>query len=333
MATLIQDVLSALHGVPFVVRFLTLIAAIPLALYTYDWAKKERLFPGYPLIALDGKTPEDSWINFPKETLVKGANLYPDSPFQVVSNSGPKLIIPQKYADEVRTSQNLNFQKSFLADFPWKLPGFKAFAMQEQDATVLPTVVRTKLTSTLASLVESTKDEILKVTSRLYGQTEGKEEWHTITVQADMQYLIARTTLRMMLGEKLSCNDELVKIHISHANHIFGAGNEVRAFPTVVWPIVHWFLPGCQALRQNLKRGCDIMQEEVARREEEARKMMAAGKKVAKHNDSVGWHVEVTKGRDYDVNTAQLALSMAALHNTGTVSTTVMLSSLARMVF
>lgn len=207
-------------------------------------------------------------------------------------------------------------------------------AMQQPDPSVLPTVVRTKLTSTLATLVEPIRDEILQVISRLYGkQTECKKDWHTVTVQHDMQYLIARTTLRTMLGGEMARNDRLVNIHINHANNIFAAGNEVRAFPTAVWPVVHWFLPGYKALRQNLKRGCDVIQEEVQRREEEVRKTMAAGKKVAKYNDSVGWYVEVTKGREYDVNTVQLAFSTAAIHNTGTVSIIAVFSFLTRPIY
>jgi hypothetical protein len=47
---------------------------------------------------MDGKTPEESWINFTKESLVKGAQLCLDSPLQIASYTSPKLIFPQKYA-------------------------------------------------------------------------------------------------------------------------------------------------------------------------------------------------------------------------------------------
>ncbi|KAF5599420.1 hypothetical protein FPANT_3397 [Fusarium pseudoanthophilum] len=59
-------VLSLLQGVPIAAQILTIIAAIPIAIYAYDWVRKERLLPGYPPISLDGKTPEESWIIFPK---------------------------------------------------------------------------------------------------------------------------------------------------------------------------------------------------------------------------------------------------------------------------
>lgn len=316
----LSEVFSVLHGIPTAVRIVTLIVTIPFALYAYDWARREKLFPGYPLIALDGKTPENSWINYPKETLVKGAQLCPDSPFQVVSNTGPKIIIPQRYADEVRASTSVNFPKSFLADFPWRLAGFTAFALQQHDATILPTVIRTKLSSTLATLVQPLIDECLLVIDDQFGkQADG--EWNTIEIEPNMVQMIARFTLRTMLGEEKAHDAELVKIHVQHAQHIFTAGSDVRAFPTILWPIVQWFLPGPRALRQQLRRSYEIMGDEVGRREKEAKAMVAAGKKVDKYNDSVGWFVEVTKGRDYDLIAAQLSFSMASIHNTSAVST------------
>lgn len=199
----LSQVLSVLHDIPTAVRIVTLIATIPFALYAYDWARREKLFPGYPLIALDGKTPEDSWINYPKETLVKGAQLCPDSPFQVVSHTGPKLIIPQRYADEVRASTSVNFPKSFLADFPRRLAGFTAVALNERDPGVLATVIRTKLSSTLASLIQPLIDECLLVIADQFGkQAEG--EWSTIEIEPNMVQMIARFTLHTMLGEEMA---------------------------------------------------------------------------------------------------------------------------------
>ena len=329
----LSQVFSVLHDIPTAVRIVTLIVTIPFALYAYDWARREKLFPGYPLIALDGKTPEDSWINYPKETLVKGAQLCPDSPFQVVSNTGPKIIIPQRYADEVRASTVLNFPKSFMAEIPWRLAGFTAFALQQHDPAILPAVIRTKLSSTLSNLIQPLIDECLLVINDQFGkQVEG--EWNTIEIEPNMVQMIARFTLRTMLGEEKAHDPELIEIHVGHAKQIFSAGNDIRAFPTILWPIVQWFLPGPRILRQQLRRSYEIMGDEVGRLEEEAKATIAAGKKVDKYTDSVGWFVEVTKGRKYDLIAAQLGFSMASIHNTSAVSIIafVFMSKFARLM-
>ncbi|KAF5598734.1 cytochrome p450 [Fusarium pseudocircinatum] len=198
--------LSLQQGVPIAAQVLTVIAAILIAIYAYDWVRKERLSPGDPLISLDGKTPEESWINFPKETLVKGAQLCPDSPFQIASYTGRKLILPQKYAEEVRVAENAHFTKSVTADLPWPLPGFKAFPLQHDYDRVLPTVTR-------------------------------GGEWQTISIRGAAMQIVAQNTLRIMVGEKLCRDPELIDIHTRHAGAVFGAGSEIRAFPTALWTI------------------------------------------------------------------------------------------------
>ena len=76
------------------------------------------------------------------------------------------------------------------------------------------------------------------------------------------------------------------------------------------------------------------MGDEVGRLEEEAKATIAAGKKVDKYTDSVGWFVEVTKGRKYDLIAAQLGFSMASIHNTSAVSIIafVFMSKFARLM-
>ncbi|KAF5681929.1 cytochrome P450 monooxygenase [Fusarium denticulatum] len=228
--------LSLLQGVPIAAQVLTVIAVIPIAIYTYDWVRKERLFPGYPLISLNGKTPEESWINFPKETL---------------------------------------------------------------------------------GIVEET----LSVIEDLFGEQTRGGEWQTISIRGAAMQIVAQNTLRIMVGEKLCHDPELIDIHTRHAGAVFAAGSENRAFSTALWPIVHWFLPLPQQLRKQLKRAEGIMGQEVRRREQEARMAIASGRKMAKFSDSVAWHVDVTKSlgvKDHDQTAGQLAFTMAALDNTST---------------
>ncbi|KAF4442286.1 cytochrome p450 [Fusarium acutatum] len=313
--------LPLLQGVPIAAQVLAIIAAIPIAIYAYDWVRKEKLFPGYPLISLDGKTPEESWINFPKETLAKGAQLCPDSPFQVASYTGPKLILPQKYAEEVRVAENVHFTKSVTADLPWSLPGFKAFKLQHYYDRVLPTVIRTKLSLSLNQLTKGIVEETISVIEDLFGEQTRGGEWKTISIRGAAMQIVAQNTLRIMVGEKLCRDPELIDIHTRHAGAVFAAGSEIRAFPTALWPIVHWFLPLPQQLRKQLKRAEEIMGQEVRRREQEARTAIASGQKMAKFGDSVAWHVDVTNSlgvKDYDQTAGQLAFTMAALHNTST---------------
>jgi hypothetical protein len=65
-----------------------------------------------------------------------------------------------------------------------------------------------------------------------------------------------------------------------------------------------------------------MIAKEIERREKLARTTISAGQKVPKIHDSVAWILDLDKtGQKLDLVGFQLGLSMAAIHNTGGVST------------
>ena len=81
-------------------------------------------------------------------------------------------------------------------------------------------------------------------------------------------------------------------------------------------PIVHWFLPECRQLRATLDQTRRILNAVIEKRRENNRQTCEAGQRLSKMADTIGWLGEAAKGQPYDVATAQLGLSLAAIHAT-----------------
>ena len=97
---------------------------------------------------------------------------------------------------------------------------------------------------------------------------------------------------------------------------MFQATRALRSWPAPLRPLVHWFLPECIKCRAERRRAKGILQRELDAREEDRKQAEAEGKNLEKHQDTVQWMQDASKGRNFDPVDAQLAFAMAALHTT-----------------
>lgn len=324
MTTFLTNKASFLVGIPFTTYILGCISAVSLAslvLWKYRFAVKKRPLRGIPILTLDGQTPEESWYTKPRELLIKGRKLYPDQPFQVLSYGGPKVVLPQRYLEETRDSPQAVFPPYLLDDMPWNLPGFDGFKTMHENQVVFPEVIRIKLTQSLGLITESLVEEGLMVTEELFGKL-ASGQWHNIKLLEEATKIISRFTARTMLGEDMAHNPNYVDITTQHAGIAFPAAMQLRRWPHSLRPIVRYFSPQCQKLRRQVQRARQLITKDMERRERMVKACIATGQKVPKTHDSVAWVLDRSKtDKKLDLVGFQLAISMAAIHNTGGVGT------------
>jgi hypothetical protein len=321
MTSFLNNAAFSLVGVPLAIYASLCIAAILPILWLYHFATQQRPLRGVPVLTLEGKTPEESWYTKPRELLSKGRKLYPDQPFQVLSYGGPKLVLPQRYLEEVRDSPNVAFVPYLMSDLPWNLPGFDAFRTSYEHQSLVPEVLRVKLTQSLGLITESLAEEGLLVTEEFFGKL-APGQWHDVALLAEATKIIARFTARTLLGEEMAHDPEYVDIMIQHAGVAFPAAMQLRRSPHYLRPIIQYFTPLCQEARSQVQRARQLITKEIERRETLAKAAITAGQKVSKTHDSVGWILDQNKtGQKLDLVGFQLGISMAAIHNTGGVST------------
>lgn len=128
--------------------------------------------------------------------------------------------------------------------------------------------------------------------------------------------LVARVSSRVFIGPELCANEAWLGISKEYAIESFVAARTLRQWHFFLRPIVHWFLPECRKVRATLAEAREIIMPVIEERRKTNRQAREAGQSTSKMADTIGWMDDAAKGRPYDVATAQLGLSLAAIHTT-----------------
>lgn len=140
--------------------------------------------------------------------------------------------------------------------------------------------------------------------------------WTEITYKPKLLQLIARISSRVFIGPELCTNEEWLSISKEYAVDSFTAVRALRLWHPSLRPIVHWFLPECRKVRVTLNQARRIINPVIEKRRETNRQAHETGQRPSKMADTIGWMDEAAQGRPYDVATAQVGLSLAAIHTT-----------------
>lgn len=200
----------------------------------------ERPWKAIPLIALPekGLGPKDSWIKHGREVVVKGAKTA--APFQVMTGTGPKICLPNSFAEDLKSDPKLSLVEAFNKEFFFQYPGFEAFAHNQKESGFLPDLVRTKLTTSLGLITEDLVDETSASIHDIFGEYS---QWHTVQLKECTLDLVARLSSRVFLGLPLCRNERWLDIAKNYTVDAFNASRSLRAIPSLLRPIAQFFLP------------------------------------------------------------------------------------------
>lgn len=334
-----------LDSVPISFQIIAAGAIVVLAYTIYSLLTVEKPLKGFPVVALTEKGLKGkwSWISASTELIAKGLKEH-DGAFQIITGTGPKvaqcvfiplqlhftdivqIVLPNRFADEIRTREELNFPKAFAKEFFIDYPGFDGHRQGLMDDWFIQEVTRVKLTQSLNLITRDLVDETTAAVHDIFGDNS---EWHTIMLKEDIMELVARLSSRVFLGLPLCRNRRWLDIAKNYTIDSFMGSQLLRLAPPILRPITYWFIPNCTRLRSQLRDAKKLILPEVQRRKERAQKALEAGQKPPKTADSIGWMYEVARGRDVDYVAAQLSLTLAAIHTT-TESTTQALIDISR---
>ncbi|KAI0385624.1 cytochrome P450 [Hypomontagnella monticulosa] len=278
----------------------------------YSLVTAERPFAGFPVITVDGKSPMKSWLWHGREAIAEGLRRF-SGPFQVMTGTGPKIILPNKFADEIRNHPSLDFNKAFAKDFMVNYPGFEAHRLGLQSEHLIPETVRVKLTQSLNLVTDDLVDETSASLHDVFGDNE---EWATRLIREDMLEVVARLSSRVFLGRELCRNRRWLDIAKSYTVDSFLVSRLMRAVPSFLRPLAYLLIPQATSLRKAVRDARRLINPEVERRKAAVNAALAAGEKPPKVADTIGWMYEVAKGKDVDYVAGQLSLTMAAIHTT-----------------
>ncbi|KXH49511.1 cytochrome P450 [Colletotrichum simmondsii] len=238
----------------------------------------------------------------------------PNKPIQMISDMGSTIVLPPSMANEIRNHSDLSFTAFSQEFFQTKYPGFDAFAEGGHDSITL-VVINKDLTKQLAKVTEPLAEEASLALRKIF--TEEKE-WHSIPMRATLLHFIARISSRVFLGTELCRNEAWLEITKNYTLNGFTSGDRLREYPPSLRPIVHWFLPGCQEARRQIKAAAKIIQPIIDERKVLKAKAVAEGKPEPVYQDAIEWFEQASKskGTAYDPALSQLFLSTVAIHTT-----------------
>ncbi|KAI0406366.1 cytochrome P450 [Xylaria palmicola] len=297
------------EGLPLSLQIVgvTILLGIAWSLYT-----AQRPFPGFPLITVRGLGPRKSWMYHANEVLAEGFKKT-NGPFQIMTGTGPKIILPNRYADEIRNSPELNFPKAFANDFFINYPGFQGFKQSVEHDFLLRDTVRVKLTQSLGLVTADLVDETIATVDDVFGQSE---KWTTRMIREDMLEVVARVSSRVFLGPGLCRHRRWLDIAKTYTVDTFALSFLMRMAPAVVRPLAYLALPQSRRLRGSVRDAQRLIKPEVEKRKAAVDAARAAGERPPKVADTIGWMYDVAKGQDLDLVAGQLSLTMAAIHTT-----------------
>ncbi|KAI1076359.1 cytochrome P450 [Whalleya microplaca] len=281
------------------VVFATLVLGVIYSIITAG-----RPFAAFPIIAVDGLSPKNTWLWQGRKAIAEGLQKF-SGPFQIITGTGPKIILPNHYADEIRNNPSLNFNKALSKDFMVNYPGFEPHLLGLRDGdSLIQDTVRVKLTQSLNLVTTDLVDETASSLHDVFGESE---EWTTRIARQDMLEIVARLSSRVFLGKELCRSRRWLEVAKHYTVDSFVVSHAMRACPALIRPIAYWLIPRSKELRKAVRDARKLIDPEVRRRK------AARPPKVA---DAIGWMYEAAKGRDADFVAGQLSLTMAAIHTT-----------------
>ena len=101
------------ESVPISFLVLAFLIAVVILNFTITTLTEERPFDDFEIVSIPekGLGPKQSWIQDGRAVVTKGAKS--DKPFQVITGTGPKLVLPNRFANELKSDLRLSFGQGF----------------------------------------------------------------------------------------------------------------------------------------------------------------------------------------------------------------------------
>lgn len=193
------------------------------------------------------------------------------------------MILKTKYADEVKTHEDLSISGSMKTTFFGTYPGFQAITTATDHADLIRDTITFKLTGALGSIMP----EVVEETTLSFEDVLGKsKEWKSLKLHEDISILVTRISSRIFVGLPLCRDQRFLDVERNYVSNMMIAVWTLGAVPAITRPISHWFLPACRRLRKDYNDAKSLIEGDMRRRYDVAKAAKARGEKLPKFADS-----------------------------------------------
>lgn len=136
--------------------------------------------------------------------------------------------------------------------------------------------------------------------------------------------MVARLSTLVFMGETVCRDPAWLDVSVNYTIDSFLAARALRMWPSVLRPLVHWFMPSCQKLRQHFVVARNIVAREIENRTLAKQGQLGSGG-APRRADALDWLDELSTayGSVSDRPREQVGLALAAIHTTSNLLTNV----------
>ncbi|KAI8211232.1 Cytochrome P450 monooxygenase [Colletotrichum sp. SAR 10_76] len=261
---------------------------------------------------------------FPRSAalLAEGRSRFGNKLYKAYCDWGEVIVLSPQHIEELRSDARLSFLVpandvydifSMMPvtdtvahidsqDTHGYIPGFDAFSLDDK----LAKIVTKYLTKALSTIV-------LQFCSR---NQLTLSEWHVMSPKEDLVRVVSQMSTRIFMGEELCRNEEWTKASGDYTITAFKATDKVRAWPRLLRPIVHWAMPVCQDLRQQLVKANNALEPHIKKRNAIKAAALAKGQPSPFDDLVEWWETEYGPSNEHARHQSKLTLTVVAIHTT-----------------
>ncbi|KAF1951236.1 cytochrome P450 [Byssothecium circinans] len=249
-------------------------------------------------------------VNFPADYYFNSAKVpqFRETMFSTPTDSGPLVILPQKFVDEVKSLPESvsSFRKSF-----------EFVSNEHQLALIHAAKHHLTRNKDLEKLLDGLQIEL---DFAFEEELPACEDWKDTKIYPLVIRIVARLIVRVMVGPELCRNEEYLRMSIDFTVNCLLVSRFLAWCPIPLRPIVKYFTPGYQALRRQ-ERLAERLLGPILHQRLQCQHNSTAEKPC----DMLQWLIDARpEGSVCDARylaIAQLNASLAAIHSTAIVVT------------
>ncbi|KAI6381367.1 hypothetical protein MCOR25_001299 [Pyricularia grisea] len=278
------------------------------------------VYPGVPLLGARRGTLDRRAAG--REFRLRGREMVQEfaktnKPFQIITETGTKIFLPVRYAEEIKDIKELSFTQALAKELFAGYSGFEPIAAIADESNIIQTVARLNITTSLKYLTDDVSTEAAAALAESLGNDT---EWRAVLVKPFTRNLAARLSARVFVGPSLCADKAWLAVSAGYAAQCHIASFKLQAWPRPLRKAAKWLLPECRALRKMVGQARRILKPIVAERHGKPRE------------DTISWlqkALRASKLTRYTVADFQLGLSLAAIHTTTELLTHALLDIVA----
>ncbi|KAJ5809501.1 uncharacterized protein N7503_001719 [Penicillium pulvis] len=318
---------TELLSTPYIVQSICIALLVVFISSVWDDVSDEIPYARFPLVGkswwdLSNKKAKSRFSQSARALIAEGFTKGRDI-FQVMAPTRPLIVLHPKYIDEIKSHPHLDFdgatQKHF---FSGRIAGFEPFHANGASRVLLDSV-RIKLTQALGGLTIPLSKETAVTVKDAFPPSDG---WKPYNFSRKVPYMVARISTLAFLGQKACRNEDWINVAVHYTIDSFNGARELRLWPSILRPVVHYFLPSIQKVRYHLGVARAIVKQEIEERNMIRDSGLPPDDPPQAQVDALDWFEELSKAYNmpFDMTRGQVALSLAAIHTTSNLLTNIM---------